>query len=83
MKKLTTPERLIKMETEMKNLNKTVEDGFADIRGDIQHLCDKINGLGKKYTTKEEFAPVRNIAYGIVATVCLAVLGALIALVVR
>jgi len=71
------------METEMKNLNKTVEDGFADIQGDIQLLCDKINGLGKKYTTKEEFAPVRNIAYGSVTMVCVAVLGAIIALVVK
>jgi hypothetical protein len=39
--------------------------------------------IEQKYVTKEQFEPVRNIVYGMVAVVLLAVLGGLITLVVR
>lgn len=59
---------------------------------DVQEIKAGLEGLGKKfdnfletlaqnYVTKTEFNPVKNIAYGTVAAVCLSFLGALFYLV--
>lgn len=49
------------------------------IQRDIAEINTK---LDDKYVTKDQFDPVRNIVYGLVAVILLAVVGALIALVI-
>lgn len=41
------------------------------------------SSLENKYLLRSEFAPVRNIVYGLVTVILLAVIGALVALVVK
>lgn len=45
------------------------------LRRDIDDTKDR---LDKNYITRAEFDPVRNIAYGLVALICLTILGYLI-----
>ena len=64
---------------------KTVTNADVIIN-DISHIKEDITEiktlLEKNFVTTKEFNPVRAIAYGLVGTICLAVIGALIALVV-
>lgn len=76
-------ERLAIVETEVKNLKGAVEVGFAGLKVDVKGISDKFDCLDKKYVTRREFSPVRTITFTIVGTAGLAVLGGLIALVVR
>lgn len=78
------------LQSEMKNINKRLEshgvkldkldarfDDLLKVMSEKQLYQDQSNK--EKYVTKESFEPVRNIAYGMVGFVLLAVLGALIA----
>jgi hypothetical protein len=60
---------------------------IAVLANDISYIKTtliKIETLVRdKYVTKDEFIPVRNIAYGFVALVLVTVVGALLALVVH
>lgn len=47
---------------------------------DIKKTLEENRGL---YVTREEFAPVKNIVYGMVGVILISVLGALIALIFR
>jgi hypothetical protein len=49
------------------------------IQRDIAEINHK---LDDKYVTKETFEPVRNVVYGLVALILIAVVGAIVALVV-
>ena len=73
MKKPTTNNQLsvdiAVMANKVDNIDKTVRD----IQGKLE----------KGYVTQDEFTPVKNIVYGMVGTVLLAVIGALIALVIN
>lgn len=63
------------------------ETKIAVAQIDIEHIKETLDSLDKKlslhYITKYEFEPVRNIVYGIVSLVLVAVVGALIALVLQ
>lgn len=50
------------------------------VKDDVREIKDK---LEKDYVTEDEFTPVKNIAYGLVSTILLAVIGALVALVLK
>jgi hypothetical protein len=50
------------------------------IREDVSDIKHRLEG---QYVTKDEFAPVAKIVYGMVSVILLAVIGALVALVVR
>jgi hypothetical protein len=50
------------------------------IQRDIAEIKEK---LDDKYVTKDEFLPVKNIVYGMVAIILIAVLGGLIALIIN
>ena len=52
---------------------------FQEIREELHEHREKMNS---SYVSQGEFAPVRNIVYGIVSTILLSVLGSIIALVV-
>jgi ABC-type phosphate transport system permease subunit len=50
----------------------------------IQRDIAEINlKLDDKYVTKDQFEPVKNVVYGLVALILIAVVGALIALVIN
>jgi len=50
----------------------------------IKETVDKIDcKLEKDYVTKDEFDPIKKIVYGMVGTILLAVIVALLALVIR
>lgn len=68
-------------------------DSMPVLRTELRHLTHAVARLetavsdgedraDKRFVTKEEFAPVRAIVYGLVALILTAVFGALIALVV-
>jgi len=67
-----------------KELEKT---NMALISQDISYIKEILDDLKKqleeKYVTKEEFQPVKLIAFGLVGVSTLAVLGALVALVIK
>jgi len=50
------------------------------IQRDIEEIKQKLEG---EYVTQDEFDPVKKIVYGMVGVVLLAVIGALVALVMR
>lgn len=52
---------------------KTVKDDVKDIKEKLE----------KDYVSQDQFTPVKNIAYGLVSTILLAVIGALVALVLK
>lgn len=60
---------------------------LAVIKNDLGYIKEKLNALDEKvslhYITKEEFNPVKNIVYGVVFLILVAVVGALIALIVQ
>jgi len=53
---------------------------ISNIEGDIKKINEK---LEKEYVTVEAFGPVKSIVYGLVSLILVAVVGALIALVIR
>lgn len=57
-----------------------MENDLKYIKQDISEVKIK---LDEHYITKAEFEPVRNIVYGMVGVILLAVIGALVTLVVR
>lgn len=50
------------------------------IQKDITEIKEK---LERDYVTRQEFNPVKNVVYGMVGTMLLAVLGAIVALVIK
>ena len=65
----------------------TVATSVALISKDIAYIKESIeeikDNLDLKYVTKDEFGPVKSIAFGFVGIIIMAVLGSLIALVIR
>ena len=80
-KDITVKERLIVMETKFNGLNKTVGDGFDSLRGDIKSLSGKFDCLDKKYVSRSEFFPIKQIVYGLVTLILVSVAGGLVKLV--
>lgn len=82
---MTDGERIIRLETQMNNIDKKVEDGFKaiDIRFDkMETLINAfVKTVGETYTTKEEFSPVKKVVYGAVTIALVAVLGTILALI--
>lgn len=70
-------------------INTTESNGVLLIRIDertqrLENDVKEIKGeLSSKFVTKEEFGPVKNIAYAVVTIICIAVIGALVSLVVK
>ena len=50
------------------------------VKEDVKDVKEK---LDKDYVTQDQFTPVKNIAYGLVSTILLAVVGAIVALVIK
>ena len=60
------------MRDEFKEMRQVIKEEFADLRKELK----------EEYVTQDEFAPVRNVVYGMVGVILLSVIGALIALVI-
>lgn len=60
---------------------------IAEIGRDIIYIKDKLTNIetqvGSQYVTKEEFGPIKRVVYGMVGLMLVAVVGALLALVLR
>ncbi len=48
-----------------------------------KEVIDMRTKLDKEYVTQDQFEPIKNIVYGMVGTIRLAVVGAIMALVIR
>lgn len=57
-----------------------VKESLVELKEEMKEL---IASFKKDYVTQQEFAPVRIIVYGLVGTVLVGVLGALITLVIK
>lgn len=57
-----------------------VRQNVSDVKADIADIKVKME---QHYVTKEEFSPVKNLVFGMVAVILTAVIGALITLVIR
>ena len=53
------------------------------IRRDLDEIKHNFTLFSNRYVTKDEFAPVKNLVYGLVTLILTAVVGALITLVIR
>lgn len=75
--------RLIKVKKEDKSASKIL----SRVETEIEHLKDGQEEikqmLADKYVTHDEFSPIKLIVYGMVGTILLSVLGAIIALVIK
>jgi hypothetical protein len=67
------------LELEMKNLIKQNGDDHKVILEQIKSINKK---LDESFVTKDEFDPVRNVVYGLVGMLLVAVLGAIVKLVI-
>ena len=60
---------------------------LAVITNDLSYIKEKLNAVDEKvsknYITKTEFEPIKQIVYGVVSLILIAVVGALVALVVN
>ena len=59
---------------------KFINEGLAEIKGDVKSMKDDVKEC---YVTKVEFDPIKRLVYGAVGVILLAVIGAVIALVVK
>lgn len=53
---------------------------MTSVKNDVREIKDR---LEKDYVSQDQFTPVKNIAYGLVSTILLAVIGALVELVLK
>ena len=56
-----------------------ITDNIHDIRASIVKIEERME---EKYVSKVEFEPIKNIVYGLVGTILLAFIGAVISLVI-
>ena len=49
--------------------NKLMAKDIADIKSDLQEIKDVLKNLSCTFVTKDEFTPVKAIAYGMVGTI--------------
>lgn len=68
---------------EINNLTTNVAVILSEMKSVKQDVRDIKDKLEKDYVTQDQFTPVKNIAYGLVSTILLAVVGAIVALVLK
>lgn len=74
------------MDNQDQNRRRTDQENITKISVDIEYIKRDVGEIKKSlqddYVTRDEFQPVRNIVYGLVTSILLTVLGAILALVV-
>lgn len=60
---------------------------FAVMQNDLSYIKEKLNAVDAKvssnYVSKEEFEPIKKIVYGLVSLILVAVVGGVLALVIK
>jgi hypothetical protein len=56
---------------------------ISQIRGDLAEIKEDIKQLKGEFVTRNEFMPIKQIVYGAVALILVAVIGGLLTLVLR
>jgi outer membrane murein-binding lipoprotein Lpp len=74
--------KVTRLETEVGHLRNDMEKMAKSIGGIKEDVNDLKEMMDSRYVTRTEFEPIRNIIYGMVGVVLLAVVTALVALVV-
>ena len=73
-------------ENNTKEIN-SLTTNIAVILNKVEYIEREVKGINTKlesdYVTQDQFTPVKNIAYGLVSTILLAVVGAIVALVIK
>ncbi len=69
------------LEQQMKNTNEKLDKLALDNNRQFDNLGKKIDKMCEQYTTKEEFEPVKLIAYGLIGTVMLGFIGSVLTLI--
>lgn len=68
-----------KTAADMARLEAQMSKGFTDAQDSRRQLFEKVDQLpakiAQKFVTKDEFSPVKVVAYGLVAATCMGVLG--------
>jgi len=64
-------------------IRKSVTTNENNIREGFKEINDKFDHLSDMYVTRSEFLPVKLVVYGIVSSVGLSVVGAILALIVK
>lgn len=49
----------------------------------IKEIKDELKDIDKKYVTKDQFLPVRNLVYGLASLLLTSIVGAIIALIIE
>jgi hypothetical protein len=72
---------------------KNTDKAIADIKGDVRSIREELSStyvtktefapVKEDYVSKKDFEPVRKIVYGVIGIILVAVIGALVALVVK
>lgn len=60
--------------------NAVLDAKLANIRDDVSEMKSILRG---EYVRRDEFLPVKNVVFGLVAAVLMAVLGALVSVVIK
>lgn len=70
-----------------KSQSDTIETKLAVMANNIEYIKTDIveikNQLKAEYVTREEYAPVKKLVYGMVGVILVAVVGALLALIIK
>src|SRR5215213_1325028 len=67
------PDRMATQYATKEELSQVKQD-YQTIRNDIKDLSTKIDSRDSLYVTKEEFAPVKKLVYGLVALILTSVI---------
>ena len=77
----STATKIAIMATNIANMGKDITELKSDIKSDVADLKQRIDNMGNRYVSQDEFKPVRSIVYGLVGIILTTVIGALISLV--
>lgn len=62
---------------------RVIANDIAYIKGDISEIKQSIRDMVNSFITKNEFAPVRNITYGLVATILVGIVGTILRVILK
>jgi len=79
----TNSERLATLEEKTDNVANKLDEHMKTSRDAHQELIRRFDNLGEIFVTKDRFAPVEKVVYGLVGIVLAAVLAALVTLVIK
>ena len=85
--KLTNGERLMRIETEVKTRFESIDKNLDEMKDLMEKHMDfhtqRDEQMKKDYVNKNEFAPVKNVVYGLVGIILISVIGAVLALIIN